>query len=79
LIPLSRFAEMLSAYKDQALSDWDEILMAARVLGDKPFTFTMDERGQYYMHAAGTLEECIKATTHHLAKLNKIQEQIKGQ
>jgi hypothetical protein len=49
--------------------------MAANLLGDRPNYFTMDEHGQFHAQASGTLDECIRALEHHIAKLKKIKEQ----
>lgn len=64
------------AYKDQSNADYEEIIMAARVLADKPNYFAMDDVGNYYAQAAGNLDECIRALEHHLSKMYKIKEQL---
>lgn len=78
MLPLSKFAEILKAYKDQAIKDYDELIMTAEVIGERPNYFTMDERGQFHAQASGPLDEVIRALEHHLSKLKKIQEQKQG-
>jgi hypothetical protein len=75
MIPLSKFADLLRTFQQQANEDWEEIIMAANLLGDRPNYFTMDEHGQFHAQASGTLDECIRALEHHLSKLKKIKEQ----
>lgn len=75
MIPLSKFSEILRANRDQSLADWEELIMASDLLGSRPNYFTMDENGMFHAQASGPLDEVIRALTHHLEKLNKIQEQ----
>lgn len=75
MIPLSRFEDLLRTFKDQMVADYDEVIMAAELLGSRPNYFTMDEQGQFHAQASGPLDECVRALEHHLSKLKKIQEQ----
>lgn len=75
MIPLSRFSDILKANKEQSIADFDELIMAADLLGNRPNYFVMDERGQFHAQASGTLDECIRALEHHLSKLKIIKEQ----
>jgi len=78
MIPLTRFADLLRTYKEQVVADYDEIIMAADLLGSRPNYFTMDEHGNFHAQASGPLDECIRALQHHLSKLIKIKEQKEG-
>lgn len=78
IIPLSKFAEVLRTYRDQSFVDWEEVIMAADLLGSRPNYFTMDEMGNYHAQASGTMDEVIRALTHHLEKINKIKQQQQG-
>lgn len=75
MIPLSKYSQILTGYRDQLVNDFDELIMTSNLLGERPNYFTMDERGMFHAQASGTLEECIRALEHHLSKLKKIQEQ----
>jgi hypothetical protein len=75
MIPLSRFSDVLKANKDQMTQDFDELIMAADLLGNRPNYFTMDEHGQFHAQASGTIDEVVRALEHHLGKLKNIQIQ----
>lgn len=62
-------------FKEQAVVDWDEIIMAAEIMANRPNYFTMDEMGQFHAQASGPLDEVIRALEHHLQRAKKIQEQ----
>ena len=66
---------MLQTYKEQINNDMNELVAAATLIGTRPNYLTVDEQGYYHLQASGTLEQCIKATEDHLAKLNRIKEQ----
>lgn len=78
MVPLSKFEEILTAYKDQMLADYEELINAAHLLGSRPNYFTMDDNGQFHAQASGSLDECIRALEHHLGKLKKIKEAKEG-
>lgn len=59
-------------------SDFNELVMAADLLGERPNYFTMDERGQFHAQASGQLDEVIRALKHHLSKLENIKTQKDG-
>lgn len=73
MIPLSNFRDILVEYKDQAVKDYDELIMAADILSQRPNFFTMDDNGQFFAQACGPLDETIRALEHHLTKLYKIK------
>ena len=75
MLPLSNFARMLCAYKDQHSNDMNELIAAADLIGQRPNYLTVDEHGYYHLQASGTIEEVIKALEDNLARLNRIKLQ----
>lgn len=73
MIPLSKFSDILRANKEQSNNDYDELIMAADLLGSRPFYLTMDDNGMFHVQASGTLDDCIRALEHHLEKLKNIR------
>lgn len=75
MLPLSRFKEVITTYRDQMLSDYNELIMAAELVGSRPNYLLMDEHGFYHAQASGTLEEVIMHLHKQLDKLEKLQTQ----
>lgn len=78
MIPLSKFRDILTANKDQMTADYDELIMAADLLGSRPNYFTMDDNGLFHAQASGPIDEVIRALEHHLSKLKRIKEHKEG-
>lgn len=78
MLPLDKFEEILTAFKEQMSADYDELINAAHLLGSRPNYFTMDDNGLFHAQASGSLEECIRALEHHLGKLKKIKAAKEG-
>lgn len=77
--PLSKFVQMLVEAKDRTIADYEDIVMAAELVSNRPNYLVMDEPGQYHAQASGSLDEVIRALEYHLAKLKKIKEQEKNE
>jgi vacuolar-type H+-ATPase subunit D/Vma8 len=75
MLPLSKFKDVLINYQEQMVQDFNELIMAADLIGSRPNYLTVDEKGFYHVQASGTLDEAIKAMEQLLEKLNRIKKQ----
>ncbi len=75
MLPLTRFKDMLDAYKNQMIEDFDELIGAAEIVGGRPNYLTVDEHGFYHVQASGTINEVLHALQKQLEKLTRIKQQ----
>lgn len=78
MLPLTRFSEILRNYRDQAMEDYNELISAADLVGQRPNYLTVDEGGFFHLQASGRIDEVIKATEDNLARLKRIKQQRDG-
>ena len=75
MLPLTKFSEILRTYRDQMNEDWNEVIAASDLIGQRPNYLTVDEHGFFHFQASGKIEEVIKATEDNLERLKRIQKQ----
>jgi len=75
MLPLGRFRNMIATHRDQMISDFDELIMAADLIASRPNYLLLDEEGFYHAQVSGTLEEVIFSMQKLLDKAIKIKEQ----
>lgn len=75
MLPLTKFSEILTSYKEQMNNDFDELITASNLIGQRPNYLTVDEHGYYHLQASGKIEEVITATEYNLERLKRIKQQ----
>lgn len=75
MLPLTKFKDMLLDHKQQLDADFDELILAADLIGARPNYMTVDEHGFYHVQASGGIKEVIFALEKQLEKLNRIKAQ----
>lgn len=75
MLPLERFPEALSAYRDEFIQQFDELINAAELLARKHNTIEREDNGTYFIQATGKLDAVINTLEVMLNKLKKTKEQ----
>lgn len=75
MLPLTKFSEILREYQRQMNDDFEELITASDLLGNRPNYLVADEKGQFLVQVSGTAEECIDAIEGHLVRLKRIKKQ----
>jgi urease accessory protein UreE len=73
-----KFKEMLETMQAQMNNDYDEIISAAHLIGNRPNYLTVDEHGFFHVQASGKIEEVMSALKIQLEKLDRISKQKQG-
>ena len=55
--------------------DFDELIAAADLVGQRPNYLTVDENGYYHLQASGNIDEVIKAVEQQLDRIKRIKAQ----
>ena len=75
MLPLTKFSEILKDTRDQMSNDFNELIAASDLIGQRPNYLTVDEHGFYHLQASGRIEEVLAAVEQQLERLKRIKKQ----
>lgn len=71
MLPLKRFTEILSSYKDEFNQQFDELILASKLLSKRSNFIEREDNGTYIVQAVGRLNEIIPNLEDMLERLKK--------